>query len=158
MASPTKIARVDPTGIHLDDGHSTKIALQNDANINFWEKIVAPPGLDGGDAIDISTMFNSTYRTFAPRSLVTMTDTTITAAYDPILYDEILAQLNLQQSITVTFPDGSTLSFFGFVRLFEPQDNEEGTQPEASITITPTNYDPVNRVEAAAETDLVAGT
>ncbi len=158
MAAPDTTARVTPDGIKLDDGFSTQIAFALDADIAFWEKNVQPPGLDGGDAIETTTMHNTAWRTMAPRSLTTMTECTVTAAYDPDLYDEILAIINVRGSITVHFPDGSTLDFFGYLRLFEPQDMEEGAQPEANITIQPTNYDPVNNVEAPPVMTEVAGT
>lgn len=159
MAAPATTARTAPAGKMLEDGYSTRIAFARDADIEFWEKTVTPPGLDGGDAIDITTMHNVTYRTMTARSLVTLTEFTITAAYDPTVYTKILNNLlNQPGSITCHFPDGSTLDFFGFLRVFEPQNHVEGTHPEATITITPTNYDPVNDVEASAVLTSVAGT
>lgn len=158
MAAPSSTARVAPDGIPLEDGFSTKIAFEHDPNISFWEKTVKPPGLDGGDAIDITTMHNTTWRTFAARDLKTLTEMSTTVAYDPDVYDEILAIINLEGSITVTFPDGSTLDFFGYLRTFEPNDVSEGSQPEATITIQPTNYDPTNDVEAAPVMTEVSGT
>jgi len=67
-------------------------------------------------------MHNVTYRTFSPRALKTMTEMTTTVAYDPDIYDEILAVINEETTITVTFPDGSTLAFFGYVRVFAPSE------------------------------------
>jgi len=104
--------------------------------------------LDGGDAIETSTMHNSTYRTFLARSLITLGETSITVAYDPDVYDEIIGIINVNTSISVHFPDGSTLTFYGYLRTFEPGDNTEGEQPEATITVQPTNYDPANNLEA----------
>ena len=89
-------------------------------------------------------MHNTTYRTFGARSLVTLGELSTTVAWDPDVYDEVLAIVNTNTTITVHFPDGSTLAFFGFLRTFEPSDLEEGTQPEASITIQPTNTDPAS--------------
>ncbi len=149
MAAPATTARSTPLGIPLGDGYSTKIAFAADADVSFWEKTVGPPGLDGGDAIETTTMHNSTYRTFGARSLITLSESSTTVAYDPDLYDEAIALINVEGAITVHFPDGSTLDFFGFLRTFEPGDNEEGTQPEATLTIQPTNWDPANNVEAA---------
>jgi hypothetical protein len=103
-------------------------------------------------------MHNSTYRTFAPRQLATLTEITITAAYDPILYTEILALINQEDTFTITFPDGSTVAFYGYIRSFDPQDCVEGTQPEATIVIQPTNWDPANNVEAGPAVAEVAGT
>lgn len=158
MAAPTPTPRVYPSGIRLDDGFSSLITLAIDTNIEFWEKTVKPPGLDGGEKVDTMTMHNQSYRTYGPRKLKTLTDMTTKAAYDPIVYQSILAAINVRTTITVTFPDGSTLAFYGYLQKFEPDDLEEGKQPEATITIVPTNYDPVNHVEAAAVLTNVVGT
>jgi len=158
MADPSPTARTTPGGINLQDGYSTKITLAADSDISFWEKTVTPPGIDGGDAIEQTTMHNTTWRTFRPRSLATLTECVLTALYDPDVYDEILAVLNKETTITVTFSDGSTLAFFGYLRLFELGDHVEGDPPECTITIQPTNYDATNDVEAGPVMDEVAGT
>jgi hypothetical protein len=155
---PVTTVRQTPLGIRLDDGHSTKIAFERDPDISFWEKTVKPPGIDGGDAVDIQTMHNVTWRPRAPRQLKTLTDLTLKVAYDPAVFTQILALCNVEGSITCIFPDGSTYSFFGFLRVFDPDDNAEGTQPTATITITPTNVDPVTGAEAGPVLIEVAGT
>lgn len=156
MAAPTPTTRETPLGIPLKDGFPTKITIEDDPDISFWEKTVQPPGLDGGDKIDISTMHNTTYRTYIPRSLKELTDGRCRVAYDPDIYDEILARINVNDVITITFPDGSTLAFWGFIRTFEPQEIAEGGQPEADVQFSPTNYD--GSAEQAAVMDEVAGT
>ena len=161
MAAPTPTDRVNPSSkpdIPLQDGFPTLITVSDNPDIGFWEKAVQPPGLEGGDPIETSTMHNSVWRTFTSRELVTMTAISIRAAYDPILYTEILALINLETTFTVTFPDGSQIAFYGFMRSFTPQDCEEGAQPEANIVIEPTNWDPANDVEAGPAVTEVAGT
>ena len=143
------VARATPLGTMLDDGYSTKIALTNDSNISFFEKTVKPPGLDGGDAIDITTMHNSTYRTMAARSLITLTENQATVAYDPAVYPLIIGQLNVNQLITVHFPNSDTLDFYGFLKSFEFSDNTEGEHPEATIVIVPTNVHSSTGAETA---------
>lgn len=158
MAAPATTTRSSPLGIRLKDGHGTLIAFKLDPDISFWEVSLTPPGIDGGDANECTTMHNTTWRTFFPRQLQTLTEASVTAKYDPDLYDEILAILNVNDAITIHFPDKSTLDFFGYVRLFEPQEITEGEAPMADITIQPTNYDPDNDVEAAPVMTEVAGT
>lgn len=159
MAVPATTPISAPAGIRLGDGYSTRIKFAADTDVSFWEKTIPPPGLDGGEAIDNTTMVNTAWRTFAPRALVTLTEFSFSAAYDPNAYNNILDNLlNVEGAITVHFPDLSTIDFYGFLRMFEPQDHEEGTQPEANVTIRPTNYDPVNNVEAAPVLTSVAGT
>lgn len=158
MAAPTPTTRVTPAGIMLEDGYQSLVTLAADTNIDFWEKTVQPPGLDGGEAIPITTMHNTVYRTFVSRELITLTPISFVAAYDPAVYDQITACLNVQTTITVTFADGSTLAFYGYLQKFDPAVMTEGAQPEATITIVPTNYDPTNHVEAAPVMTSVAGT
>lgn len=144
----------------MPDGFATMITLGLNPTAKFWEKTVTPPGLDGGDAVETTTMHSAGWRTFAARNLKTLTDLVTTAAYDPDVFsdDEVVGAINREDTITVTFPDGSTLAFFGYLRLFEPQEMNEGDQPEAQITITPTNWDHVNFVEAGPVMTEVPGT
>ena len=158
MAAPSATARETPVGIALQDGFSTKITLGADASIEFWEKTVKPPGVDGGDPVETKTMHNSDWETFAPRSLKRLTEVGSRVAYDPDLYDELTSRVNSEDTITVTFSDASTLAFFGYLRSFEPADCEEGTQPEADIVIQPTNWDYTNHVEAGPTLVETSGT
>lgn len=159
MAAPTSTARQTPVGIILGDGFSTKIAFARDPDVSFWEKTVGPPGIDGGEAIDQTTMHNVAWRTKSARTLKTLTDSSLTVAYDPNVYNNIIDNLiNMAGSITVHFPDGSKLDFYGYLQSFEPDDLTEGEQPTATITIVVTNFDPVNRVEAGPVLTSVSGT
>lgn len=157
MSAPSATARQAPSGLKLKDGHSTVITLERDPDIGFWEKTVTPPGIDGGEAVDQTTMHNEEWRTKLPRELKTLTDITVRAAYDPKVYTSILEQININQVLTVRFPDRSTLAFWGFVRVFQPGENVEGTQPDATITFTPTNLDDDGAEQAPVLVE-VAGT
>lgn len=160
MAAPSPTTRVDPVsgGIPLYDGFSTKVTVSGDTDIAFFEKSITPPSIDGGEAIDITTMFNSTWRTKVPRSLMELGDVSVTAAYDPVLYTELQSVINVNCTITVEFSDGSTLAFFGYVRTADFQEVSEGEQPEIQVTITPTNWDPANFIEAGPAVAETAGT
>lgn len=158
MAAPVPSVRQTPVGIKLKDGFSTKITFAADPDVSFWEKTVKPPGIDGGDPIEQTTMHSIAWRQMAPRQLRTLTESTTKVAYDPAVYSQIVALINVETTVTVTFPDGSTLAFYGFLQKFEMDDLQEGTQPEATVTLTPTNFDPVNHVEAAPVLTSVPGT
>lgn len=159
MAAPAATVRTTPpAGIPLQDGYQALITLALDADIEFHEKTVTPPGMDGGDTVETTTMHNSTWRTFAPRELKTLQEVSTTVAYDPEVYVSVLAAINRRDTITVLFGDGSTLAFYGYLRTFEPAEVVEGTQPEANIVIQPTNWDHVNSVEADPVLVSVPGT
>ena len=67
----------------------------------------------------------------------------MSAAYDPVVYDNILTLINNEGAISIHFPNLGALSFFGYLQKFESGEIKEGEQPLAAITIVPTNYDPV---------------
>ena len=158
MAIPTTSTRSTPGGIALGDGYQTLIAFASDLDIEFFEKSVTPPGFDGGDAVDITTMHNTTYRTKVSRSLIDLTDAGIVVAYDPLVLDSIVALINIEGSITVNHSNGDKWDFFGFLKSFVPSEVSEGSQPEATVVIVVTNYDPVNNVEAGPNYVDVLGT
>jgi len=123
----------------IDDGFATLISFSEDSSVQMWEKEVTPPGISGGGENDTSTMRNTTWRTRSPKGLITLSESSITVAYDPAVYDEIIAMVNVNQQITITFPDNSTLVFWGWIDEFTPGANTEGEQPTADITIIPSN-------------------
>lgn len=153
MASPVAIPRVTPAGVRLDDGHQALISFGTNASLPIWEKDVGIPGMDGGDPVETTTQWNEDYRTFAPRQLVTLTEFQVVAAYDPCAYEDLLALINVVDNITIYFPDTSTLAFWGYLRLVEFSPLVEGEQPTLTLTITPTNYDACNCVEAGPVLD-----
>ena len=126
------------TTVALKDGFSTIIKLTG-ADVTFWEKAVTPPGLDGGEPIDITTMRNISVRTKSARDLYDVTPAALNVAYDPTVYDSIIAAININQSIVITFPDGGTLTWYGYLQKFTPEALEEGKQPMAAISLVPTN-------------------
>ena len=147
MAAPTPTTRTTPAGVKLDDGFSSKITFAADPNIEFWEKAVTPPGLDGGDPVPTTTMWNERWRTKSPRQLIEMMDSSTKAAYDPIVYESGADLINVKTTITHLFPNGDTLCYYGFLQKVEFDELVEGTQPECTLTIVPTNQDPTTGVE-----------
>lgn len=158
MAAPVATARQDPVGIKMDDGYRTLVSFAVDPDASFWEKSITPPGLDGGDEIDTTTMHNDVWRSMAPRALITMTPFQMTVAYDPNVYNLFLSIINVETTVTVWFPDGSTLAFYGFLKSFEPGELVEGTQPEATVNVVPTNADPTTGAEEAPVLTSAPGT
>jgi hypothetical protein len=152
MADPARTVRVAPSGKRLDDGHSTVVTFKNKPGIKLWEKTVTPPGLDCEDPIDTKTMFNTLYRTKAPRALITVPEFTFKCAYAPEAYLEIgndqTGVINCNDEITIWFPNGDAVYFWGYMKSFIPDEVSEGAQPEATVTIVPTMWDHLNCVEA----------
>jgi hypothetical protein len=125
----------------LKDGHATLITFAENGAIKLYEKTVTPPGVDGGGENDTTTMRNTNWRTRQPKALKTLTECQATCAYDPAVYDEVVAMVNVNQLITVTFSDESTVAFWGWLDKFTPGECAEGEQPEADVVIVPSNQD-----------------
>lgn len=123
----------------IDDGFATLITFSENSAVSFYEKTVTPPGVEGGGEVDTTTMRNTAWRTRSPKKLKTLSNGSITVAYDVAVFDEIVAMVNVNQLITVTFPDGETLSFWGWLDSFKPGEIQEGEQPTAEIEIIPSN-------------------
>jgi len=136
----------------MDDGHSTTIefASEDSAGLKMYEKEVSPPGIEGGGPNDTTTMRNSVYRTFAPKKLITLTDCTLKVSYDAAIEPQLIELVNENNLITITYPDGATLAFWGWLNSFIPDPLIEGAQPEATITIHPSNQN-ASLVETAPE-------
>lgn len=161
MAAPASTARSTPVGKFLEEQFATKIAFSRLPAAAFWERTVTPPAVDGGDPIDITTMFNTEWRTAAPRTLKSLMPFDVVAAYDPRFYNEAINTLiNEEGSITVHHPDGSKEDFYGYLRSFTPGDNAQdgGDMPTATLNIVPTMWDPTNDVEADPVHTDVPGT
>lgn len=125
----------------LDDGFSTIITLANIPSVKIFEKEVTPPGISAGGPIDTTTMRNVTWRTMSPRALKTLTPANVTAAFATEAIPQIMEQLKVNQLITVTFPDLSTLVFWGWMEEFALNAFVEGEQPTATVTFQPGNID-----------------
>ena len=123
----------------MDDGFSTTIEFAEDSDVQMWEKEVTPPGVSGGGEIPTTTMQNTTWRTRSPKSLIDLQPCTFVVAYDPAVYDEIIAMINTNQEITITFPDDATLVFWGWLDEFTPNALVEGEQPTAEVTLIQSN-------------------
>ncbi len=135
----------------IDDGHPTTITIGgagSTLSAYLWEKSVTPPGISGGGEIDTTTMHNSIWRTRAPKSLKTLTNSTLTIAYDPALYDALVSLINVNVEMVITFPDSSTLTFWGWIDEWSPGECVEGAQATADITIICSNENDAN-VETA---------
>jgi hypothetical protein len=151
MAAPANTVWQPPTGARLRDGFRMLITFALNPTVALWVDIdggIKPPGVDGGAKVATSTMLNTTYRTFASRSLKELTDATVVWNYDTKALDQILALVNNEGSISLWYPDDTSLDFWGFLQNWEPDPIVEGEMPSSSATITCTNTDPSDGSEA----------
>lgn len=129
------------TSKRIDDGHSTIITLTSPATVKLYEKEVTPPGIDGGGANPTTTMRNTVWRTMAPKKLKTFDEIAVVASFATDVYQDLVGAVNVNQLITLTFPDGSTLEIWAWLNIFKPNRFVEGEQPTAQVTFICSNQD-----------------
>lgn len=135
-------------GLRMLDGFSTTIDMlgNNDTiatapGIRFFEKSVKLPGLEGGDMIDTTSMRNIRWRTKVPKQLISMKTMTCKVSYRCDVYDNDYFEtfLNKIQGLRVNLPTGAQYGFWGALTDFEPDENKEGEEPQATVTFGCTN-------------------
>jgi len=141
----------------LKDGFGISIAFGGDAT--FFDDVdpnsITPPGVDGGDKIDATTHSNTEYRTAYPRQLKEITDCSFTAAYDPDAWDGIVAQINVNQLIQFTFPNGHVLDVYGYLKSCTPNEYVEGEGATCEAEIVITNVHDTTGVETGPNVSAV---
>jgi hypothetical protein len=131
-----------PTGNKMCEGYASFLGFASKSTLGVWATSVTPLGLDGGDPIDCSTMHSVTFRERDPRSLITTTDAKVEGFYDPDAWPDLIAIINKIETITIWFPDNSTLAFFGFLKSAEFGALTEGEAAKITLTIVGTHRDP----------------
>lgn len=145
-----------PGGRALEKGYQCAILLANIPTVELFERTVQPPGLEGGEKVDISTQHNVTVKTYAPQDLKEVTDSQMVCGYDPACLATLLAQINVPQKITLYFPNGDTWLFDGYLKNFAPNAMSPTAMPEATCTIVATNVDSDSTTGAEIDPSWVA--
>lgn len=148
MANPTATTRILPGGVRLDNGWPTTIAFASNPSIEIYEKSIQPARISVGDPIMTDTMLNVVAVTKAPPCLEDWGDIVVVAAYDPSVMDELRTLLGQIDSVTINFPEGTQYVFWAYLGSIEFSPLVKNTQPEVTLTITVTNWDPIRCVEA----------
>lgn len=125
----------------LNDGFGTLITFATTSSAKLYETEVTPPGVEGGGPIDTSTFKNTAWRTAQAKVLKKLTQGSGVYAYDPECYTAMMGAINVNQLITVNFPEGDTLAFWGFIDSFKPTGLTDGGRPTATVVFEPTLTD-----------------
>jgi hypothetical protein len=126
--------------MHQKDGRATILTFAKVSSgvfIYLDEKGVTPVGLDGGGGIDTTTKRNIRYRTKHPKSLIEVSDSSISGLFHSDCLSEIMEQINVNQWITLTFANGKTWQFMGWLNKFTPGEQVEGGQCSCTLQIIP---------------------
>jgi hypothetical protein len=135
--APTTTNPVTPgPGVQMPDGFSSKIVFALYPTCPFWELVPKFGGVDGGAPIKLSSMRNTLWHTAAARTLLMAEDTEVEVSFQPDLWNKVVSHLlNQNGSVTEWFPDGSSLSYYGWLGKLGQMSMQEGELPKCGITI-----------------------
>jgi len=122
----------------LRNGFRTTIAIAGISAL-FQEVSVTPIGLQADDAVEQTNMRNSNWRTFAGGALLTATEVNVKVHYAPGALEQMRPILRSNRFITLTMPDGATISFYAIVQSFVPDEHTINEQPTATLILIPSN-------------------
>lgn len=156
MANPSATARQSPISagyIWIPDGMRTKFTFSLIPNAPVFEFEVKPSGWDGGEAIEQDNVWLVAYRVFRAQQIMEATESQVRCMYDPYMRHVLKGQINVEKSgsnaqvCTEADYDGTTRAYYGFLRMIEFDNLVKGQKGQATLTIRPTNWDPINNVE-----------
>lgn len=148
MAAPAPTARQTPVGIWTPSGYRTKYTFALDPDVSLWEVTVKPAGTSVGQPIAQDSMWNVRRKIKRPEPLIEGTDASITFLYDPILKSQIDIMVGVETICTETSYDGGTKCYYGYLAGVEFDPLELNQPGKGTATITETDWDYVNRVQA----------
>lgn len=158
MSAPTPVTRLTPSGTEIVNGKRVTVAIALDLNIELFEEEVTPPGLDTEEAIETTSQRNIRWMTYAPGDLIRLTEFDVICGYDPIVYVSLIAILGIPTTITVRFPNGARLTFYGYAKSATPTPMKRKEKPKMTVNFMPTNMDPADCSEAAPVFTAGSGT
>lgn len=122
----------------LKDGHGTRITFSVNGTL-YGEVEVTPPEVDGRGGIDMTSMRNAAWTTMAPKSLKSLNAMNARIIFDTAMYQQAFNLINKNRGQVVTFPDNSSLSFWGWWNKFSPEGMSTDNRPTAGIEVQPSN-------------------
>jgi hypothetical protein len=100
-------------------------------------------GVDGGDPIDVTCLGNTLWETKQPQALISAMDIPFTAEYHPSDLPTVIGEINKNQLLTIQFYDASNITFWGFLKSFEPKEASKGEEWQGSGVLVVTNLNAV---------------
>lgn len=146
--APPITARTTPTGYIVPEGHRATIAFSKVPALQMWEMTTRQAGLSVAEIVT-TTQFNNRFHTTRAGQLIKVKDISGQAAYDPDFMNSIIAMIgdDTNSGITIHNPDGSTDSYWGFLKDVEFQELKEGQFPTINYTVCITNWNTTTRAE-----------
>jgi len=96
-------------------------------------------GVEGGEALDASHLENADVLTFKPQVLQKIKNVTGTGHYAPEDLAALLVEVNNNQELSLVFAGIGTITFWGYLLDFDPDEGEIGSTWNASFEVQVTN-------------------
>lgn len=119
----------------MDDGFSTVLSFANLPDIKMYERELVLPALKGGGGKDTTNMRQLAHRSQTEDILRSVSSFTVTAAFATDAFADAKLQLGINQLISLIFPDGLQMQFYGWMEEFTPQKFVEGELALVAITV-----------------------
>jgi hypothetical protein len=123
----------------LKDGYKVTITLGGPGANLYGEIEITPPEIDGRGGIDMTSMRNLAWVTMAPKSLKQLNPVNAKLMFDPSLIPAVYARVQRNTLFTITFPDGATLTFWGWIDKMTHDPLKESERPTLTVVIQPSN-------------------
>lgn len=161
MAAPGVVTPGTPLGAKMPEGFRCKLSFGRLTTFAFWARELTPAPVNNGNALDVTTFYNTLFKTKRPQVLYEVGDIQAVGLWDADIFKDAQykALLGLESNISILFPQGSTFSVFGYLQSITPSRMTHGEVPMTTINVVVTNWDYVNHVEAGpAYADGYTGT
>ena len=99
------------------------------------ELAVKPPGVQGTGGKNTTNHANTAIQTKSPGKLAEITNIGGTCHFEKGALAGLMAQVQVNQLITITYPGGGSHAVYGWLEAFIPNDFVANQQPTASFTI-----------------------
>lgn len=98
-------------------------------------------GISGFEKLDITTLSNVAWRTAIPQTLKDCPDLTFTCNFAPAEWAGIVAEINKNQSIVLSFPGAlGDITFWGFLNNFNVSEGQVGSVWQATGSVAVSNW------------------
>ena len=121
----------------ITDGSGTTLTWATSSSFVVSKTEIKPYGLDGGGRVETTTLENTIWETASPKKLKKCTALTFEGLFDPALL--AAAPVNVNDTITITYPDGSHDVVRGWLDKWEPGTIKVGDKTTCSGTIEISN-------------------
>lgn len=123
----------------FQDGYAAGLIVGTATPIVLPVVHVTPPASKGGSPVKQTTMQNQWAHTQLPAVLKEIGSSSVTVAYSSVTLAALYAAQNQNVILTLVWPTGKRLRWWGWIRDIDPQQLAIGTRPEANLTLEASN-------------------